>query len=202
MRRRDDSTQPEFWSSRYSTGKTPWDFQGVPKALLEFLARTGRRRNHTVLIPGCGSGYEIAAFAAAGFDVVAIDFSAAAIRRARRVLGRRLASRIVLADFFEYNFGKQFELAYERTFLCALPPRLWRRYSTRLARLVRPGGRLVGTYWLGRAADGPPFPISEKRLAALFDQKFNLVRSVRVKDSLPLFGDGERWQERRRRKDG
>ena len=80
-----DSNQPDFWTARYAAGKTPWDFGGVPSALISFLERStapGR-----VLIPGCGSGYEIQAFHAAGYDVSAIDFSPAAVDQAKRVLG-------------------------------------------------------------------------------------------------------------------
>ncbi len=94
MAKINDSTNPEFWSTRYASGEMPWDLQGVPKALTTFLARTKRRSRGSVLIPGCGSGYEIAAFDAAGYDVTAIDFSPAAIKRARRV--RRPAGRRAL----------------------------------------------------------------------------------------------------------
>jgi SAM-dependent methyltransferase len=192
-----DSTHPDFWSSRYVAGKTPWDFQGVPRALTAFLARNRTRKRRSVLIPGCGSGYEIAAFAAAGFEVTAIDFSPVAIKRARRIFGR-LASRIVLADFFEHDFGRGFDLIYERTFLCALPPARWPDYARRLAALAASEGRLVGTYFIGRAKGGPPFPITEIKLNKLLGRAFRRVRNRPVVDSLPVFGDGERWQEWRR----
>ena len=35
-----DSTQPDFWTSRYAAGETPWDFGGVPAALKSVLARS------------------------------------------------------------------------------------------------------------------------------------------------------------------
>src|SRR6266498_2409079 len=35
-----DSTHPDFWTSRYVAGKTPWDFGGVPAALKSFLIRS------------------------------------------------------------------------------------------------------------------------------------------------------------------
>ena len=72
----------EFWDSRYRSGKTPWDYGGVPAALLNYLqtAQPGR-----VLIPGCGSGYEVRAFHERGWDVLAIDYSPAAVERARLI---------------------------------------------------------------------------------------------------------------------
>src|SRR5881628_3235649 len=92
-----DSTHPDFWTSRYATGKTPWDFGGVPAAVKSFLSRSSGPGR--VLIPGCGSGYEVQPFHDAGYDVTAIDFSPAAVARARRVLGD-LAKRVMLGNFF------------------------------------------------------------------------------------------------------
>src|SRR5919106_2159595 len=95
-----DSNQPDFWTIRYAAGKTPWDFGGVPAALKSFLERSSIPG--TVLIPGCGSGYEIQAFDAAGYDVSAIDFSPAAVDQAKRGLGS-LAERVTLGDFFTHD---------------------------------------------------------------------------------------------------
>ena len=198
MRKTPDSTHPEFWSSRYRSGKTPWDFQGVPAALSKFLARTGPGAGRTVLIPGCGSGYEIAAFDAAGFNVTAIDFSPAAIARARRLLGRP-SRKILRAEFFAYTFGRRrFDLIYERTFLCALPPKRWSEYAKRMAALLAPGARLVGTFFFGKAAGGPPFPIARRRLNELLRGAFRRTRTDEVGDSLPVFRKREQWQEWRR----
>ena len=192
-------SHPDFWSSRYVSEQTPWDFHGVPKALRKFLARTSAAERGAVLIPGCGSGYEIAAFDAAGFDVTAIDFSPTAIARARRVLGRP-SRRIIRADFFAHTFGRRrFDLIYERTFLCALPPRRRLDYARRMAELVAPGGSLVGMFFFGKADDGPPFPIARERLNELLAKNFRRTRNDVVTDSLPIFGKRERWQEWERR---
>ena len=92
-----DSSKPEFWETRYRERLTPWDAGGVPRKLAQWLSAQplGRR----VLIPGCGSGYEVQAFAERGDDVLAIDFSHAAVESAQRRLGK-LAHRVRPADFF------------------------------------------------------------------------------------------------------
>ena len=115
---KEDAAQPEFWDRRFREDFTPWDACGVPAALEQFL-RT-EPRGQRALIPGCGSGYEVSAFAQAGFDVLAVDFAEAAIERARRTLGP-LSDRVRLADFFESDFEAPFDIVYERAFLCALP---------------------------------------------------------------------------------
>ena len=191
-----DSNQPDFWTVRYVAGKTPWDFGGVPSALKSFLERSsvpGR-----ILIPGCGSGYEVQVFHAAGYDVSAIDFSPAAVDQAKRVAGV-LAERIILGDFFTYDFGeRRFDLIYERTFLCSMSPSSWSEYVDRMADLLVPGGRLIGVFLYGqRSLSGPPFPLTDAD-AKLFERHFQLVLSEAVTDSLPLFRDMERWQEWRK----
>jgi len=131
-----DSNQPDFWSVRYAAGKTPWDFGGVPSALKSFLERSSPPGR--VLIPGCGSGYEIQAFHAAGYGVSAIDFSPAAVDKAKRMLGP-LAERVILGDFFKHDFGQgRFDLIYERTFLCSMTPARWSEYVNRMADLLLP----------------------------------------------------------------
>jgi SAM-dependent methyltransferase len=194
MENSSDNNQPAFWTARYTAGKTPWDFGGVPSALKSFLERSpvpGR-----VLIPGCGSGYEVQAFHAAGYDVSAIDFSPAAVEQAKGVLGS-LAERIILGDFFTYDFGeRRFDLIYERTFLCSMTPSRWPKYVNRMADLLSPGGRLIGVFLYGqRSSSGPPFPLTDPEAEQLFNKHFQLLRSEPVTDSLPLFRDMERWQE-------
>jgi len=60
--------------------------------------------------------------------VTAIDFSPQAVKEARVEL-ETLSRFVRFGDFSKYNIGEQrFDLIYERTFLCALPPRLWLAY--------------------------------------------------------------------------
>ena len=188
-----DSTHPDFWTSRYTAGKTPWDFGGVPASLKSFLAKSSAPGR--VLIPGCGSGYEVQAFHESGYDVTAIDFSPAAVDQAKRVLGV-LAGTVIFGDFFTYNFEQgRFDLIYERTFLCSMPPSRWPDYANRMADLLSAGGKLIGVFLYGQQTDGPPYPLTDKQAEQLFQRRFRLVTSELVTDSLPLFRDMERWQE-------
>ncbi|HUI06801.1 MAG TPA: methyltransferase domain-containing protein [Verrucomicrobiae bacterium] len=185
------STDMKFWDSRYRIGKTPWDFGGVPIALIRWLATASPGR---ALIPASGSGYEVREFHARGWDVWAVDYSPAANERARRVLGT-LAERIVLADFFTHDFsGQKFDVVYERTFLCSLPPEVWPQYVQRVAELLVSGGRLVGFFLYGHEDEPPPYPLTESEAQALFGANFTRILDEAVTDSLPLFAGRERWQ--------
>jgi SAM-dependent methyltransferase len=189
----EDSSKADFWDSRYAAGKTPWDLGGVPLALRSFLARA-KPPGH-VLIPGCGSGYEVQAFHDAGFQVTAIDFSPAARERAGRLLGS-LSQRVIAGDFFTHDFSDQkFDLIYERTFLCSLPPERWPVYAMRMADLLPKGKLVAGIFLYGEEPEPPPYPLTEAQALELFGKEFELNRSEPVSDSLPLFQGMERWQE-------
>lgn len=194
-------TDPEFWDSRYEASRTPWDLGTAPPALERYLS-VHPGKGARVLIPGSGSGYEIVAFADAGYDVTAIDFSAAAVQRARGRVGATLAEHVIEGDFFTQEFkAAPFDMIYERTFLCALPPEIWPKIVARSASLLKPGGTLAGIYFFGEKEDGPPFGLAADEPAQLFGANFDLVADVPVPagESLPLFAGRERWQERRRR---
>jgi len=187
-----DSSRPEFWDARYASGETPWDFHGVPAALKAFLQIS---HAGSVLIPGCGSAYEVRAFDEAGWKVTAIDFSPVAVERARSELGV-LSNRVVQDDFFKHDFGSQrFDLIYERTFLCALPPGLWPAYVKRMMQLLRPSGKLAGIFLYGDQAEPPPYPLTPEKASQLLGKNFSLVKTLLVTDSLPLFAGNEHWQE-------
>ena len=182
---------------RYRQGVTPWDAGRVPPRLEQWLfAQPAGRR---VLVPGCGSGYEISRFAEHGDDVVGIDFSDAAIDAARRTLGS-LAYRVSKADFFAFT-APAFDVVYERTFMCALPPRDRQRWADRVAELVRPGGLLAGFFFLADKHRGPPFGISARDLHALLDSAFALIEdeAVAAELSVPVLAGHERWQVWKRR---
>jgi SAM-dependent methyltransferase len=190
-----DSSRPEFWDTRYRGGVTPWDAGAVPLKLVEFLEHQGPKR---VLIPGCGTGYEVKAFAERGHEVLAIEFSDAAIEAARRALGP-LADRVQKADFFAFE-AAPFDMVYERAFLCALPRSQWPQWAARVAEVLRPGGRLAGFFYLDDNQRGPPFGTTKGQLARLL-AGFQLQEDQAIPDSesIPVFKGKEVWQVWKRR---
>jgi len=192
-----DSSRPDFWDTRYRGRITPWDASGVPQHLAAWLQSKGSSLR--VLVPGCGAAYEVGAFAEHGHDVLAIDFSDAAIEAAQRELGK-LASRVRKADFFALE-EKEFDVVYERAFLCALPRPVWPRWAARVAELVRPGGELAGFFYFDDNERGPPFGVAPHALNAFLDGSFHLVEELEIptSQSIPVFQGKERWQVWKRR---
>ncbi len=183
-----DSSKPDFWDSRYRDGVTPWDAGRVPARLVTWLRAQPKGRR--VLVPGCGSGYEVRQFAEHGDDVLGIDFADAAIERARK-----LALPVRKADFFTLD-EPPFDVVYERTFLCALPRQTWPDWSARIPEVVRLGGVLAGFFFFDDNQRGPPFGTSMARLHELLDAAFTLEEdeAIPAEQSVPVLSGKERWQ--------
>lgn len=194
---RHDPADAAFWEVRYAERFAPWDAGGVPAQLRAFVA------NHPpdgpALVPGCGSAHDVRFLAEYGWPVVGLDFSAAAVGEAQRVLGP-FSACVRQGDFFAPIPEAPFALVYERAFLCALPRRMWAAWARRLAQLVAPGARLAGFFFFGEGERGPPFPLNgQAELDALLGDAFERVEDLPVSDSIPAFAGGERWQVWQRR---
>lgn len=186
-----DSSRPDFWETRYRDQVTPWDAGRIGERLQRYARelKPGAR----VLIPGCGSGYEARFLAEAGFDVLAIDFSPAAVEVARKNLGG-FADRVQLADFFAFDAGPRFDILFERAFLCALPRKMWLDYAARVPELLTPEGVIAGYWFFDASPKGPPFGTSETELQSLLGSRFERITDEPVADSIPVFQGRERWQ--------
>jgi SAM-dependent methyltransferase len=182
---------PKHWENLYLEGRVPWDAGGVPVDLEKYLVK--KSTPGRALVPGCGSGYEIVSLVSAGHDVLAIDFSPAAIDIARKVT-RGSVAQLEVSDFFTLDSGL-FDLVYERAFMCALPLSQRANWSRKIASLIRPGGVLVGYFFLdGDELDGPPFGIHPEDLDMLLGKSFSLLDSHQTKNAKPVFHDQEYWQ--------
>ena len=186
-----DPGEPGFWDLRYAASFAPWDAGKVPANLRSFVADTAPRR---VLVPGCGSAWDVRCFAENGWEVLGIDFSPEALAAAQPVLGTH-QGRIRQADFFASIAEAPFEVVYERAFLCALPRRLWPSWGERIGELVAPGGSLAGFFFFAEGERGPPFPLhSQEELDSLLTPHFVREEDRPVEDSIPVFAGKERWQ--------
>jgi SAM-dependent methyltransferase len=194
---RRDPAEPGFWDLRYEARFAPWEAERVPARLRARVAQGPAPRN--VLVPGCGSARDVAFLAASGWNVLGLDFSAAAVAAARSELGPH-SGCVRQGDFFAPLPEAPFAWVYERAFLCALPRRLWPDWGRRVAQLVEPGGLLAGFFYFDASDRGPPFGLcSQAELDALLAPSFERLEDEPVHDSIPVFVGKERWQAWRRK---
>ncbi|KAK9483539.1 S-adenosyl-L-methionine-dependent methyltransferase [Lipomyces starkeyi] len=140
------------------------------------------------LVPGCGRGYDVVMLALHGFDAYGLEISSSAVAAAKLYANSELNNpsaynfsditsstrytagcvRFVLGDFFHNDwetnlpFGNdtKFDIIYDYTFLCALPPSMRAAWARRMAELLTPGGLLVCLefpLYKDPALPGPPW---------------------------------------------
>ncbi|KAG8677969.1 hypothetical protein FRC09_020237 [Ceratobasidium sp. 395] len=156
-------------------GATPWDAGRSQPALQQIFETSisdglGIAKSGKALVPGCGRGYDAIYLASHGYEVLGADLSPAAINEAKAFLASQpdaanLKVDFQVSDFFQGSAleGQVFEIVYDYTFFCAIPPSMRESWGRRMAAIVKPGGHLVTLMYPidpARARDdGPPFPI-------------------------------------------
>jgi len=167
---------PDFWQQRFDAGQTPWD-RGAPGPQLRAWLASGALASGRIVVPGCGSGWEVVELARRGFEVVGVDYTAAAVALARSncaALGVR--AQIVQADVLQWQPSHPADAVYEQTCLCALHPDHWVAYAAQLHSWLRPGGKLWAL-WMQRPrplaveegrVEGPPYHCDINAMRALF----------------------------------
>lgn len=165
----------DFWQQRFEQRNTPWD-RGAPGPQIEAWVSDGTLAlGLRVAVPGCGSGHDVLALAAAGCAVTAIDYAQAAITLARaRLAAAAAVAEFVQADVLAWQPAQPFDAVYEQTCWCALHPDHWLAYARQLHSWLRPGGRLLMLAMQCQrpgAADGriegPPYHMDIQMLRAL-----------------------------------
>jgi SAM-dependent methyltransferase len=194
---RHDPATPAFWDVRFDADFTPWDQGGVPQCLVDYVS--AQPHPLRTLIPGCGTAYEVRFLAEHGWPVLAVDFSASAVARAAQVLGA-LATHVQEADFFGPALQPgQFDLIYERAFMCALPRTMRADWARRVAELLAPGAIMAGFFFFDETPKGPPFGTSAAELDELLLPAFACIETRTPPDSIPVFAGKEQWMVWRRR---
>ena len=68
------------WESRYQTKDMPWEKGEPSPGLVDFLAAHSKLKRGKILVPGCGTGHDVRAWAKAGFEVTGYDLAPSAIK--------------------------------------------------------------------------------------------------------------------------
>ncbi|KAI4164153.1 MAG: hypothetical protein LQ342_002117 [Letrouitia transgressa] len=145
---------------------------------------TGRKQRKQALVPGCGRGYDVLLLASLGYNAYGLEISDAAINKcleeqkanAHKYPVHEQAegggtAEFVKGDFFSDKWleilqeKKTFDLIYDYTFLCALPPSMRPAWAHRMSQLLsaKPSGQLIclefPTY-KEPSTGGPPFGVT------------------------------------------
>ncbi len=174
----------DYWTERYSSGKTGWDIGSASKPLVQYLDQI-EIKNIEGLIPGAGSGYEAVYAWQSGFsNFHLLDFSQEPLDRFKSSNPGFPLANVHQEDFFQHE-GK-YDLILEQTFFCALDPSHRTDYAIKMKSLLKPGGKLVGV-WFDRAFDfhGPPFGGKAEEYRKLFEKYFDVKTFEACYNSIP-----------------
>ena len=173
------------WQQQYATAQTPWDRGEPAPALRQYLSAhpvSGR-----VLVPGCGTGQDVKALALAGAgEVIGLDIAPLAVERAGEFLMELPSAKVLLGDLFVDCYAAplvgSFDLVWEHTCYCAIPPTRRGEYVNAVASALKPGGFHLGVFYLNPwdgdedQTQGPPFGTELEELKAVLGVRFELVR--------------------------
>ena len=189
------------WQKQYAAGQTPWDRGAPAPALLHYLSTnpvTGR-----VLVPGCGTGHDVKALALAGTaEVTGLDLAPLAVERARRLVAGTPRTEVLLGDLFTLchtpELAGHFDLVWEHTCYCAIPPARREDYVAAVASALKPGGHLLGVFYLNPweehedQTQGPPFGTGLDELRHMMEKRFRLVQTWQPDVAYPG-REGREW---------
>jgi len=177
------------WRETWRAGVTPWDAGTSPPALRSLVDR-GAVPSGRVLVPGCGTGYDLATLARTDREVVGIDLSEDA-RKAFLAAHPDLPGSVVyeVADFFSYAPAGGFDFVWDYTFFCALDPGQRTSWSQAMKRLVNPGGVLATLLFPFEdpisETQGPPWPVNTSMVRSYVEDGFEELETAEVDRTHP-----------------
>ncbi|XP_010526816.1 PREDICTED: probable thiol methyltransferase 2 [Tarenaya hassleriana] len=190
------------WQKCWELGVTPWDLGG-PTPVVAHLCETDSLPDGRVLIPACGSGYDVVAMACPTRRVIGLDISEAAVERSKKrfsSLPNAEYFSFLKGDFFTWQPAEPFDLIFDYTFFCGLSPDRRPLWAKRMQELLKPGGELVTLIFpLDDRFGVPPYVVSasdyEKILIPLGFEAVSIVDnelSVEPRKGIEKLG---RWKK-------
>lgn len=188
-----------YWDSQYQSHTTGWDL-GVVSPPVKNYVETIENKQLAILIPGCGNTYEAEFLLKQGFSkVTVIDIAPTLVAVLQEKFKNNSSIHIVLGDFFEHQ-GK-YDIIIEQTFFCALPPTMRQRYVSKMHRLLKTDGLLVGLLFNRTFEKSPPFGGSKAEYEQLFAKAFTFLKLENCLQSASPRANSELWIEFKKNKD-
>ncbi|KAG6877153.1 hypothetical protein C0992_010683 [Termitomyces sp. T32_za158] len=182
---------PLAWEDAWKAKVTPWDSGELQPPLREVIesGEVPFPRQGRALVPGCGSGYDVAFIATAlGLKTIGMDISETALAKAKAISPTNVPPpgevSWELADFFKLKYPAEdkFDLVYDYTFFVAIPPVRRPEWGKQVAAITKPGGYLIALVWpIDPPSDfGPPYFVRVEHYEEVLGKEF-----VKVVDKVP-----------------
>ncbi|MBT5620039.1 MAG: methyltransferase domain-containing protein [Verrucomicrobia bacterium] len=166
------------WEALYQANDTFWDHGEASPGLVDYLAANSSLPLGQALVPGCGRGHDARALAQAGWAATGLDLAPSSVPLAKRLADEeRLPIDYRIGDFLSDEPHKLFDLVFEHTLFCAIPPVRRDDYVQALRRWLKPGGLYLAVNYMITEDNGePPFSTTTAELDERFGEPFELLR--------------------------
>jgi cyclopropane fatty-acyl-phospholipid synthase-like methyltransferase len=165
------------WEARYIANDMPWEKGEPSPGLVDFLAAHPDLSRGRVAVPGCGTGHDVRAWAAAGFDAHGFDLAPSAVRNAREKTPAGLPAQFEERDFLSEPPLSAFDWLFEHTLFCAIDPSRRDDYVQAARRWLAPTGQFLAVFYLSPDTEGPPFGTNRDEIMKRFSPWFDLLEN-------------------------
>ena len=165
------------WEERYQDHDVQWDKGEPSPGLVDWLEEHGDEHGGKVIVPGCGFGHDVRAWAKSGFDCQGVDIAPSAIKGAKSQTPDLITNATFrLGNFLDEEPFDTFDFVFEHTFFCAIDPSRRTDYLQAVVRHLKPNGQLLAVhYFLPKDEEGPPFGTDRKEILTHFSPHFELL---------------------------
>ena len=166
------------WEALYQADDTFWDHGEAAPGLVDYLGENPELLVGQALVPGCGRGHDARALAKAGWSVTGLDIAPSSVLMAKRLADEEgLPIDYRAGDFLIDEPHQPFDLVFEHTLYCAIPPTSRNDYVQALRRWLKPGGLYLAVNYMITDDNGePPFSSTTDELDERFGESFELIR--------------------------
>jgi len=159
------------WDQRFRADDAPWERKSLHPVIEDWKNAGAFTAGMRGFIPGCGRAPELLHLATAGLDMTAADISNTALEWQDKALkAEKLKAKLVSGDAFEFKPEAPFDIIFEQTFLCAIPPKLRELYETSVFNWLKPGGKLLALFMQKDEMGGPPYACPIPVMRKLFPE--------------------------------
>lgn len=197
---RDEVDQASYWQEVYVESEAHSPGWNLGEANPEFIWRLENEKpsltSGKALVPGCGYGHDALIFAQAGFEVTALDFAEMAIDGTRRAFDAAGASgEFLQQSLFDlgHDHDGKYDYIIEHTCFCAIHPERRSEYAKLAARLLKPGGQLIGLFYHHQREGGPPWNTTPEEVRAIFEPHFECRTLAVAQHSIERRAGKELW---------
>ena len=185
--------EESFWQERWRESRIGFHEGEANSLLSRHFESLTLAKGSTVLVPLCGKSFDLEWIAAAGHQVIGVEFNQGAVEEVFqrndltpeivRINGlirfSAAALTLYVGDFFDLTAEllPPIDAVYDRAALVALPDPIRARYARHLLGLTNAARQLLISFdYLQEQMKGPPFSVRGDAIRALYGDDYDIER--------------------------